>query len=817
MEINRIMKRVMVFCLCLFFSYASLSMAQILMSTPDTSADAGTLLMMPIRVTNVSGLNILSYQFQMNFKSTVIKPVAVSVEQTLSAPWDSVFYNFSESGTLYLGAMGLTPLVGAGTLVNVQFELIGQPLDSTSLVFVDNFIGDGSTPVQIQNGAIKINTNLINVTVTSNVPGAAKVLVDDVLRQTPYQAIWVKGTAHSIEAPSPQDNGNGTRYLYASWSDGGAQKHTVSSRVDVTFTANFNTQYYLTVSSNYGTPQGAGWYNAGATANFSVETQVQENETTRHNFVSWAGTGQGSYSGNQRQGSVVLSGPITERANWNNEYYLKVSSPYGRPYGEGWYLQGNTAQFGIDSTAILRATARYYFKSWTGQGNGSYSGENAQSSVVINHPMTETANWEIDYYVAISANPPGLITITGSGWYDSGTNLITATLPDTVHTDSIDYLFRYWLIDGVLNTENPLTVHVDSALNIFATYGYPISATITTNIGAGTTVLIDNVEYEAPYVTQWFSNDVHTIGVNEYEPISEAVRYAFVSWNTGTERIQTISPTQDVIYTAQLDTQNYLIVTTNYHELFTLDGSGWYNAGTIIEIKAEKIVEVSIYTLRFFEWVVNGESYSSKSVKIQLDHPQTAAAFYREGYNISGAVMNSNSPLEEVQLIITGTLTDTVHTNVNGEYCFKAIFEGDYNVQPYKPNYRFEPTSIHYGGLNSPQMDQNFAAFEETAVVQEPATDLPDHFELDQNFPNPFNSTTVIRYSIPRESMITIAIYNVLGQPVRTLISQKALAGTYSVRWDGTEDNGKLVPSGVYFYKLMTNGVIETKKMIMLE
>ncbi len=94
---------------------------------------------------------------------------------------------------------------------------------------------------------------------------------------------------------------------------------------------------------------------------------------------------------------------------------------------------------------------------------------------------------------------------------------------------------------------------------------------------------------------------------------------------------------------------------------------------------------------------------------------------------------------------------------------------------------------------------------------------LPLQFELNQNFPNPFNPGSTITYSLPVRSHALIEIYNVLGQPVRQLVDQTKSAGTYSVVWDGTDDFGRAAATGIYFYRLQAGNFVETRKMVLLK
>jgi len=90
---------------------------------------------------------------------------------------------------------------------------------------------------------------------------------------------------------------------------------------------------------------------------------------------------------------------------------------------------------------------------------------------------------------------------------------------------------------------------------------------------------------------------------------------------------------------------------------------------------------------------------------------------------------------------------------------------------------------------------------------------LPEGFALSQNYPNPFNPTTRIDYSLPSAQHVTLEIYNVQGQKVRTLVNETVGAGDHSVEWDATTDAGVQVASGVYLYRLTAGDHSESKKM----
>lgn len=89
---------------------------------------------------------------------------------------------------------------------------------------------------------------------------------------------------------------------------------------------------------------------------------------------------------------------------------------------------------------------------------------------------------------------------------------------------------------------------------------------------------------------------------------------------------------------------------------------------------------------------------------------------------------------------------------------------------------------------------------------------IPTEYNLNQNFPNPYNPITTIKYQIPEFSFVTLKVYDVLGNEVAILVNEEKPIGNYGIEFDATT-----LPSGIYFYRLRAGDFIETKKMILLK
>jgi hypothetical protein len=143
-------------------------------------------------------------------------------------------------------------------------------------------------------------------------------------------------------------------------------------------------------------------------------------------------------------------------------------------------------------------------------------------------------------------------------------------------------------------------------------------------------------------------------------------------------------------------------------------------------------------------------------------------------------------------------------------------------------SFPFESIQDNAGGSFRPKdtlLNRVLAFFNDipTGIDDGPLDNLPKSFALEQNYPNPFNPSTTISYTIHSRGSIdspnrtVLEIYNLLGQKVRTLVEVTQSPGTYTVVWEGDNDAGKRVASGLYFYRLTLGEEFQTKKMMMIK
>ncbi len=115
------------------------------------------------------------------------------------------------------------------------------------------------------------------------------------------------------------------------------------------------------------------------------------------------------------------------------------------------------------------------------------------------------------------------------------------------------------------------------------------------------------------------------------------------------------------------------------------------------------------------------------------------------------------------------------------------------------------------------KFDQAYGTYHAPSAADESDVNVPREFSLSQNYPNPFNPQTTIAFSIGQEQHVTLAVYNVLGQRVKTLVDQALGIGNHQFVWSGSDDFGNSVASGVYFYRLEASGKSLTRKMLLIK
>jgi uncharacterized repeat protein (TIGR02543 family) len=270
---------------------------------------------------------------------------------------------------------------GASTTVTVSINdnaknlNVGNYSDTLAFTNTTNHNGDTGRPVSLNvNGSDVMITHKI---VTS--PPGLEVVADGISYKSPKRISWSVGSSHTLSVASPQGGKNGKLYLFSSWSDAGAQNHTISApSVSATYTASFSSKYNLTTSVNDSeggtiTPLGVAWYDKDQMVTLSASAN------TGYTFTGWSG----GVFGKDNPKSITMKGPKTVRANFKkNTYSLTVNSESGGSVVKSPKKSRYTHGEQVTLTAIPQEC--YVFNGWI----GDVSGFQNPMTITVNHPMT---------------------------------------------------------------------------------------------------------------------------------------------------------------------------------------------------------------------------------------------------------------------------------------------------------------------------------------------------------------------------------------------------------------------------------------------
>jgi len=452
---------------------------------------------------------------------------------------------------------------------------------------------------------VAFSSNKVTVVVTTN-PPELRVVVDGVTVRAPDTVSWTPLSQHTIGVIDTVPNGTGSRLVWSSWSNAGAKTQVVAPGVNTTYTANFTTQYYLTMVANSGgsvTPS-SGYFNSGQ------QVQITGIPSSGQLFQSWTGSGIGSVSGSSDPASVTIGGPITETANFMSGSpqitiqalppgllflydEIAYSSPQTRTVNSGEYhsLSDYSPQAAGDGV-------EYVFQSW------SDGGANAHAI----YPFTSgtyTLTYKKQYRFLIWANGGGTVN-PGPAYFDSGTVVsISATaLPGSI--------FNGWTGIGIgsYTGSNPTaTIIMGGPVTETAWFSPPkVHVTMTTNPD-GMRYTADNVLYSTSQAFIWDSGSTHTLCGVQTSLSPDGPAWFPAGWVDGyPSSCRTIVPLHDTAFTATYNPYYYLTLSDSPECPSSggpLPGSGYQPEGSCFQLDTSQVVCNSVQS-RFVGWIGTG-------------------------------------------------------------------------------------------------------------------------------------------------------------------------------------------------------------------
>ncbi|MHA1961366.1 MAG: M6 family metalloprotease domain-containing protein [Candidatus Thorarchaeota archaeon] len=425
--------------------------------------------------------------------------------------------------------------------------------------------------------------------------------------------------------------GVGIQYVFTSWlGDATGTNYAISDSILMngpkTATANWKTQYMLTIESDHGTPSGGGWKDSGTSAYASLDTGVVSGGTgTQYVFTNWGGAATGAVYSNSD--AILMDGPKTATANWITQHYLTVQSDHATTSGEGWKASGSSVYAGLDTGTVSGGTGiQYSFTRWSGDATGpSYA---SSDSILMDGPKTATANWKTQYYLTVESDYG---TSSGEGWKDSGASSYAGLDSDIASGGTgVQYVFTNWGGDAT-GTDYSVSDSILMDGPKTATASWKTQYLLTVVSDHGTT---SGDGWKDAGSTSSAALDTGLVSGGS------GIQYLFTSWSgdaTGTDYSGSNSILMDGPKTASANwqTQYYLTVTSAYG---TPGGEGWKDEGTsaFAGLDSDSVSGGTGIQHVFIDWSgdASGTDYSV-SDSITMDGPRTATANWQTQFHLA--------------------------------------------------------------------------------------------------------------------------------------------------------------------------------------
>jgi hypothetical protein len=669
-------------------------------------------------------------------------------------------------------------------------------------------------------------------------PAGLSITVDGNTYTSPQTFQWISGSNHTIGTTATQAGGTGVHYVWSSWSDAGAMTHVVTPTTDMTYTANFTTQFLLTMNAESGgtvNPTG-GWYNSGQ----SVQITATPNNT--FTFVRWTGSGAGSYSGTANPTNITMNGPITEnasfaaatvppptarpatdlrttsfQANWDavsgaTVYTLDVSSSNFTSSLNGYPKDvGNVTQYQV--TGLTPGTL-YAYRVLTEIGGIKSDPSNViqartyVAGYAVSEPFTYTSHTSLTDYGSPDYQ---LVGIPGNSGKDLGTFLQGAWKQDwqaywdngKAGTKPEDYYVEY-------QQGNPTFAStVGKAFWVLHKGGWTLKDSVAAAPldANGCAVIPLTPGQKWNLIVNPFGVRIPWTAVAAYNGIGSAVLRAYqMGWTPVTEML----PCAGYLFANDLNKDSL-----RFPYRFTIPGvtqkadvaqSGW----TI-----DVVVHSGAYHDRTTWFGVREgaepgkdlfEQYKPRHVgmvpDVFFDRPEWDRQYNEfstdvrpvlEGLGVWDMKVRSDGQKSvEMEFRGAGTVPEELAVCLIDERAGRSLDlrkEAAYTLQLAGT---ITPLKVLVGRPED---------------VEKSAREVvPLEFALGSNYPNPFNPTTTIPVAIASKGSVTLEVWNILGQRVRELFRGDIEPGRYSFVWDGTDDAGSAASTGMYVYTLSAPG-----------
>ena len=500
------------------------------------------------------------------------------------------------------------------------------------------------------------NTPLTAITLQTS-PAGLMVSVDGgSFQAAPLTVNWAPTSLHTIATETPQAGVTGVRYVFHNWSDSGAISHTISvPGSDFIFTANFDTQYLLSLSASPAaggsvSPSGPTYYASGSVVPISATANAG------YTFANW--TGSNAANASNASTTVTMTEPQNVTANFTGPTSITIqTNPSGLQFtvdGGSVQTAPQTVSLPLGSHTIAVATTQagtpgtqYIFTSWSDAGAASHS-INVTAS-----PATYTATFQTQYQLTISGSPGagGSVTPASGNYYNSG-----EVVPVNA-TANAGYSFSSWSGPVTSPSSASTTVTMSAPENVIANFSSLTGVTIQTN-PPGLQFTVDGGAPQTAPQTLSLSQTSHTIAVATTQAGTPGTQYTFTSWSdAGTASHSIVVTGSPATYIATFGTQYQLIDMASPGTAGTVSpASGtYYNSGAVVPISATPNAGFS-----FGSWSGPAANPSSASTTVTMNAPVTVTANFS---SLTGITIQTNP--SGLQFSVDGGALQTAPQTLN--------------------------------------------------------------------------------------------------------------------------------------------------------
>src|SRR2546426_12238158 len=445
-------------------------------------------------------------------------------------------------------------------------------------------------------------------------PPSPSILVDNASYLGPTTLWWDQGSAHWLEAPSPQLIAPDSRFAFVSWSDSGARAHGVTANAAVDVTATFQADRTLLVqtdpeglefSLDSGAPQAGPatfWLPLGSNHTIAVDTLQSGAPGVRYRYLEWSDHGGPSHS-------ITISAGMALTARFKTEFYLSVDPPDPLSTGQGWYLSGSTAYATVTNPIqSVGPGERLAFQGWGGDATGTSA---TSDPILMNGSKAAIASWKLQYNLRIDTAYGTALT---AGWYDAGTQTTARLDVGTISLgNGARALFQGWFGDASgTDSSGSSAITMDRAHFVVAVWQVQYYLTVETAFGSASG-------------SGWYAaGSFGLASVNSsIIPVSGTDRQAFAGWSrdaTGPSGALSNPIAMDGPKTAHATWKVEYLVRIDSDIQVQIDGGGWYPAGTQATLRAPQEVAYGGQTYRFSGWTGDATS-SATEVSVPVNSP----------------------------------------------------------------------------------------------------------------------------------------------------------------------------------------------------